>query len=337
MRLLERFSDPNQAQALSDALEVAGIENDLRPASDGHAVWVIDDTSMEEAAEIARECAVSSEGRDPEGLRVRAEEIRALRDERSMPVRVAATPGTSAVGSAPAGQLTLGLILVCVAVAILSELGDLHSGIVRALLVVPISPDGFYSPGVDWSEPWRVLTPMFIHFGLLHLVFNMLWLYRLGNQIESLQGVVGLAALVVWTQVPGAVVQLELSGPLFGGMSGVVYGLFGYTWMQARYASGGYSLSDQDTLWIMGWFVLCATGLVGHIANAQHAIGLVSGLAAGMPAYLAFRRSSARLTFEEGSWADLNIRGFDRFRRLYFEPYVPLWFMGLAAAVLWLG
>ena len=133
------------------------------------------------------------------------------------------------------------------------------------------------------------------------------------------------------------IVQLELSGPLFGGMSGVVYGLFGFIWMQARYASNGYSLSDQDTLWIMGWFVLCATGLVGHIANAQHALGLVFGLLAGMPAYLTFRRSSAAVDFQQGSWADLNIRGFQRFRRVYFEPYVPLWFIVLAAGVLWVG
>ena len=125
------------------------------------------------------------------------------------------------------------------------------------------------------------------------------------------------------TQIPGVLVQFELSGPLFGGMSGVVYGLFGFTWMQARYASRGYALNDQDTLWIMGWFVLCATGLVGRIANAQHALGLVFGLLAGMPAYVAFRRSSAALTFEKGSWADLNIRGFQRFRRAWFDPYVP--------------
>jgi GlpG protein len=128
-----------------------------------------------------------------------------------------------------------------------------------------------------------------------------------------------------------------VSGPLFGGMSGVVYGLFGFTWMQARYASKGYSLTDQDTMWIMGWFVLCATGLVGHIANAQHALGLVFGLLAGMPAYVAFRRSSSDVTFEEGSWADLNIRGFRRFKRVYFDPYVPLWFVGLAVVVLLVG
>jgi GlpG protein len=216
-------------------------------------------------------------------------------------------------------------------------MGDRQSPILRALFVVPITPDGYYYARIDWTESWRLLTPMLIHFGLLHLAFNMLWLYRLGSQIENVQGARVLAGLIALTQIPGTIVQFEMSGPLFGGMSGVVYGLFGYTWMQARYASNGYSLSDQDTLWIMGWFVVCATGLVGHIANAQHALGLVFGLLAGMPAYLSFRRSSAKLRFEEGSWADLNIRGFPRFRRLYFEPYVPLWFIALAAVVLWLG
>jgi GlpG protein len=178
---------------------------------------------------------------------------------------------------------------------------------------------------------------MLIHFGILHLVFNMLWLYRLGSQIEDLQGTRLFLGLVALTQIPGVLVQFEVSGPIFGGMSGVVYGLFGYSWMQARYTSRGYSLTDRDTMWIMGWFVLCATGLVGHIANAQHALGLFFGLLAGMPAFVAFRRSSATIAFEEGSWADLNIRGFQRFKRVYFEPYVPLWFVALAVVVLFVG
>jgi len=331
MRLLEDFEDLAPARALSDALEVRGIENEVRPSQGGHAVWVIDDENLEAASAFSRDFAASHRAVD----HGEAERIRDRREQSARPVAVAAP--TAAGSGGPAGQLTLALIFACVAVALFSQMGDPSSPIVRALLVVPIGPDGTYWPGVDWSEPWRLLTPMLIHFGILHLVFNMLWLYRLGSQVEALQGMGTLAALAAWTQIPGTIVQLELSGPLFGGMSGVVYGLFGYTWMQARYASKGYALSDQDTLWIMGWFVLCATGLVGHIANAQHAIGLVCGLAAGMPAYLEFQRSTARLQFEEGSWADLNIRGFERFRRLYFEPYVPLWFIGLAAGVLWLG
>jgi len=333
MRSLESYSDADRAQGLADLLEVEGIESDVRPESDGHSVWVINDSDLEAASEIARRYGEAAP--DP-AARAEADRIRRQREADSRPVRIPGMTGGASLARGPAGQLTLGLIFVCVAVAVLSKLGDMHSPVIRGLTIVPISPDFYFYRELDWSQPWRLVTPMFIHFGILHLVFNMLWLYRLGSQIEHAQGVPVLAGLVLLTQVPGTLMQFELTGPMFGGMSGVVYGLFGYTWMQARYASNGYVLGAQDTLFIMGWFVLCATGLVGHIANAQHALGLAFGLLAGMPAYLAFRRSSASLQFAEGSWADLNIRGFDRFRRLYFEPYVPLWFLAVAAAVLWL-
>jgi GlpG protein len=333
MRHLKTYDNAGQAQGLSDTLEVRGIENQLRSEEGSHAVWVIDEADLDAAMQIASEFV----GTDSGVSQVEAERIRKRREADARPVRI---PGLGQGGLArggPVGQVTLALIVLCVSVGVLSGLGQTESPVLRSLLVVPISPDGYYHARVDWSQPWRLLTPMLIHFGLMHLAFNMLWLYRLGSQIESVQGRGALLWLVALTQIPGALVQFEVSGPLFGGMSGVVYGLFGFTWMQARYASRGYSLSDQDTLWIMGWFVLCATGLVGRIANAQHALGLVFGLLAGMPAYVAFRRSSATVRFEEGSWADLNIRGFRRFKRVYLEPYVPLYFLGLAAAVLWLG
>ena len=272
-----------------------------------------------------------------EASRDKARRVRKKREDARRPIRIPGFSGASAAGRGPVGQLTLGLIAVSVVVSLLSEMGNASSPVLRPLFIVPITADGYYFTRFDWTQPWRLLTPMFIHFGLLHLAFNMLWLYRLGSQIENIQGTRALLGIVVLTQIPGSLAQFALSGPLFGGMSGVVYGLFGFTWMQARYASKGYALTDQDTRWIMGWFVLCATGLVGHIANAQHALGLVFGLIAGTPAYLAFRSSSSNVHFEEGSWADLNIRGFQRYRRLYFEPYVPLWFIALAVAVLIIG
>ncbi len=334
MRHLQSYDDPEQARGLSDQLEVEGIENEVRSEEGGHAVWIIDEADLEAATELASRYT----GEASRGSRAEAERIRAEREAAARPVRI---PGLSQRGGlsrgGPLGPLTLALIVLCVAVSLLSGLGDRSSPILRALLVVPITPDGYYLDRIDWTQPWRLLTPMLIHFGILHLVFNMFWLYRLGGQIESLQGARVFLGIVALTQIPGVLVQFETSGPLFGGMSGVVYGSFGYAWMQARYTSTGYVVTDQDTMWIMGWFVVCATGLVGHIANVQHALGLVFGLLAGMPAYLAFRRSSARVAFEKGSWADLNIRGFQRFKRVWFDPFVPLWFVGLALVVLVVG
>ena len=340
MRFLQTYDDPEQARGLSDDLEVQGIENQVLSNEGRHAVWIINEGDVEAAKELASRYTDAPSGSTrSEATRSEAERIRKRREVDARPVRIPTfSQGEGLTRGGPVGQLTLALIVLCVAVGVLSGLGDSSSPILRALFVVPINPDGYYFTRIDWSEPWRLLTPMLIHFGILHLAFNMLWLYRLGSQIESVQGTSRvLLGLVVLTQVPGVLVQFAVSGPLFGGMSGVVYGLFGFTWMQARYASNGYSLTDRDTMLIMGWFVLCATGLVGHIANAQHALGLVFGLLAGMPAYISFRRSSANVKFEEGSWADLNIQGFERFKRVYFDPYVPLWFVGLAVAVLLVG
>ena len=334
MQHLNSHADPEEARGLSDYLEVQGIENEVRSHDDRHEVWIIEHEDLETAKALATQYT----GAASDTSRAEAERIRTQREVDSRPVRIPGlSAGRSLVGGSPLGPATLALIVLSVAVSVLSGMGDPNSAVVRALLVVPITIDGYFLREIAWAEPWRLLTPMFIHFGLLHLAFNMLWLYRLGSQIENLEGMHALLGLVALTQIPGVLVQFETSGPLFGGMSGVVYGLFGFSWMRARYTSKGYALTDQDTMWIMGWFALCATGLVGHIANAQHALGLVFGLLAGMPAYIAFRRSSARVTFEEGSWADLNIRGFQRFKRVYLEPYVPLWFVGLAVVVLLIG
>ncbi len=334
VRHLESHDDPGRARGLSDYLEAQGIENEVRSQDGRHEVWIIDHEDLDTAEELASQYSDAAS----DATRVEAQRIRTQRETDPRPVRI---PGLSAgagrAGGSPLGPATVALIVLSVAVSVLSDMGDPSSPVVRALLVVPVTIDGYYLPQIQWVQPWRLLTPMFIHFGLLHLAFNMLWLYRLGCQIERLQGMRTLLGLVALTQIPGVLAQFEMSGPIFGGMSGVVYGVFGFSWMQTRYTSKGYALSDQDTLWIMGWFVLCATGLVGRIANAQHALGLVFGLMAGMPAYLAFRRSSARPSFEKGSWVDLNIRGFQRVRRLYFDPYVPLWFVGLAVVVLLIG
>ena len=334
MRRLQSYDDAKRAQGLADALEVQGIESELRSDGGRHVVWVVSEDHLDAARDLANRLTEDSF----DANRVEADRIRKQRAAAKRPIRIpGVSRGDAAAGGGPAGQMTLALIVLSVGVALFSGMGNSQSPILRALLIVPVTPEGLYLPEIDWAQPWRLLTPMLIHFGFLHLIFNMLWLYRLGSQIENVEGTRSLLLLVVLTQVPGALVQFAASGPLFGGMSGVVYGLFGYSWMQARYASKGFALSDQDTLWLMGWFVLCATGLVGHIANIQHALGLVFGLLAGMPAYVAFRRSSSDMRFEKGSWADLNIRGFQRFKRVYIDPYVPLWFLLLAGVVLFVS
>src|SRR5437867_460418 len=52
-------------------------------------------------------------------------------------------------------------------------------------------------PEIRHGELWRLITPMFIHFGIWHLLLNMLWLRDLGSMIEARQSPLHLAILVV--------------------------------------------------------------------------------------------------------------------------------------------
>jgi GlpG protein len=72
------------------------------------------------------------------------------------------------------------------------------------------------------------------------------------------------------------------SGPTFGGMSGVNYGLFGYVWMKARYDQGsGFIMSSSTVVLMIAWYFLCFTGLIGSVANMAHTVGLLVGVLIG--------------------------------------------------------
>ncbi len=175
--------------------------------------------------------------------------------------------------------LTLSLIAISVIVGVVSQLGSSRS-VLDPLFISTL--DGITLPEVRGGQVWRLLTPIFIHFGIMHLLFNMLWLWDLGGMIEGQQGYRTLGIFVLVVGIAANVVQYLLAGPAFGGMSGVVYGLLGYVWMQGRYNPRfGFVLHQSTVIMMLGWYVLCWTGLLGPIANWAHTAGLVMGVVWG--------------------------------------------------------
>ena len=139
-------------------------------------------------------------------------------------------------------------------------------------------------PEIQQGQLWRLVTPMFLHFSIFHIVFNMLWTWELGRIIEWQQGSWLLAALIFGISMVSNLAQYLVSGPLFGGMSGVIYGLFGYIWIQSltnpRFR---IRLNPVIIKLMLGWFVLCWSGLLERffglaVANTAHSAGLASGL-----------------------------------------------------------
>ena len=129
------------------------------------------------------------------------------------------------------------------------------------------------------------MTPIFLHFDIFHLLFNMVALYYFGNFIESRRGAVILGVLVLILAVCSNMAQYQYSAnqsPVFGGMSGVVFGLFGYLWVKTLFdPTAGMNLQPSTIFMMMLFFILCLTGALGSVANIAHAAGLGTGALLG--------------------------------------------------------
>ena len=143
----------------------------------------------------------------------------------------------------------------------------------------------FYSGA---GEYWRLITPAFIHFGWMHIVFNCLWLWDLGAKVEKLVGPVNMLLLFLVIALISNTTQFRFEGPsLFGGMSGVVYGLLGFSWVgSAVQPEWRIQPAPAIMIFMVGWLVACIFGVVsalgfGEIANAAHVGGLLSGAVLG--------------------------------------------------------
>ena len=139
------------------------------------------------------------------------------------------------------------------------------------------------------AEYYRIISPIFLHFGLLHLVFNSLWLALLGSKIETYEGSFHLLLIVLISGIASNMIQFHWSGTVyFGGMSGVIYALLGYLWVKHKIAPQNFSSLPSGLMGFMvGWLVLCMTGVLEvalgiGVANAAHLSGLAAGLVIGM-------------------------------------------------------
>lgn len=140
---------------------------------------------------------------------------------------------------------------------------------------------------VSQGHIWKLLTPIFLHFSFFHILFNMLWLRILGSMIEQSLGSWRFILMVLFLAIPSNVAQYALSGPHFGGMSGVIYGLFAFIWMTKMFnPSFPYQIPRSDIIIMLVWYFACLFKLIGSIANMAHGVGLVLGMIIGLFPYL---------------------------------------------------
>lgn len=134
-------------------------------------------------------------------------------------------------------------------------------------------------PHVAAGEWYRLVSSGFVHYGLVHIGFNMLILYRFGEMLESALGRLRLFALYLASLLAGSLGAVLLSPlALTAGASGAVFGL-------VAAAAVGQRLRGVD-VWQSGIGPLIAINLVltfaiPGISIGGHLGGLLGGLVVG--------------------------------------------------------
>jgi len=302
MRQLATLPDERAAQTLADYLLTLQIETQLNQEPEGWAVWVRNEDQLAKArAELTEfthnpaDPRFSSATRSAQALRVQQAKEDAQYQRNLINLR------DRWVDRAGRPVLTYLLIFLSLGVGLATKLGE-NATRDPLLLALYITSDR--QAGLDpilHGQVWRLVTPIVIHFGPFHLLFNMIWLYQLGGAIEMRRGVWRYGLMVLFIAIVSNVAQYylgdlrlnvgwRLAGPhsfYFGGMSGVVYGLIGYIWMKGRFQPHlGLILPQQTLMWAFLWFFLCMAGAVGDIANEAHAAGLWLGMVIGVAPYM---------------------------------------------------
>ncbi len=328
MRLIGTIENLKQAQRFSAWLIAEGLENQLEEDTNRVQVWVKDEDQVARASQELRAFLDNPEGQKYLDAVPRAKEAERKAEAR----RKAFEKNVVNVRQDQRGKkapLTISLIVISSLVALLTSFGELKNTVWFEALTfteiplerlqeenVPLSKELLATPQIKfWSisrgEIWRLVTPIFIHFGTLHVVFNMIWLFQLGRLIEFRYGTWVLGAMVlasaaisngVQVAVPqGISLGVNENGNIIaalGGMSGVVYALFGFVWIKSLIDPASRFYLPQSTVVLMlGWLVFCMSPVSGQlleggaVANWAHGAGIVCGV---IIAYLSTMLSNRR-------------------------------------------
>ena len=262
------LGDARMAQALVDYLATLGIPCELTQSELGVSVWLADERRLAQAQQEVKRFL--SEPNHPRYMEASWQSGNA--DAQIDYSKGMTDPVTDFLHQA--GPLTLVVIIACLAIYALDAIG------------LPIFDELAFHPTLaqftDW-QAWRYVTPAFIHFSVLHLVFNLLWWWYLGGQIEQRLGSGKLFILLIVGAALPNIAEFFVSGPRFGGLSGVVYALLGYSWLRTRLQPDcGLAMPPALMGFMLVWLVLGFLDMLGTpTANMAHLVGLLVGLAQG--------------------------------------------------------
>ena len=136
---------------------------------------------------------------------------------------------------------------------------------------------------VNHGQWWRFLTSMFVHFNLMHLLFNCASILFVGRYLEPLLGTRLFTLVYFATGICGSFASYMLNtNALSAGASGAIFGLFG-VFLAILLSNLVFGSQRDEWLKTIGGIIVLnlLMGLVLPYDNAAHIGGLISGVILG--------------------------------------------------------
>lgn len=291
MRKLASLPKSPDVERFRDYLYTLGITTRSDPDGDALALWVMDEDRLAEARE---ELAAFQQNPDDPRFQAASAAAEKLREQK-LSEELAARKNRVDMKSRWQGSrrpipVTAMLILFSLWVAVITKIGiddNANQQFMMADWFRDEATGQLVSPTIgeviSQGQYLRWITPIFLHFGPMHLLFNMSATLAYGRAIEQRSGSLRFLGIVLTIALVSNFSQLPMSGPRFGGMSGVDFGLFGFLWMKSRFDPEYGVQMGRDYIWNTLFFAaLCLTGALGPIANTAHFVGMGTGMVLAM-------------------------------------------------------
>jgi len=154
---------------------------------------------------------------------------------------------------------------------------------------------GKFTPDIrDDYELWRLVTPIFLHAGILHLASNMFFQLRFGPTMEARWGIGRFLALYFITGIGASFWSAVLSpGSVSVGASGALFGVLGANIAYLAYNWAEIPHRGMEAFMMVFVVVInMLLGMSGNVDNSAHGGGLLTGLVAGLciPPTLVYRK-----------------------------------------------
>lgn len=202
-------------------------------------------------------------------------------------------------GSAPLFTMTLiAISVVLTAVYLIAPHDDKSNSLAKVVNLVLLDSDQIWNGSL-----FGLFTSFFIHLNLMHIAFNMYWIWKMGTVLETTIPLWKYVLFVVVATMVGSCCELFLSGQTGAGASGAAYALMGLLWGGRGFHDSWRKLATRENMQLfLVWGVLCiflTVSKIMPIANGAHFGGLLFGLAVGSLCFAPRRKPiwSAALVF----------------------------------------